>query len=129
MSRLLVVEDSDALRFAMREFFQNRGYTVDEASSLAEALRHIARRSYAAVLLDWSLTPDGAEGAEVLRYLRGGKVRKPPLAVVVTALRDAEVERMARSLGAQHVLWKPVDLSQLAALLPPPRPTSAKPKK
>ncbi|GIV03773.1 MAG: hypothetical protein KatS3mg015_2603 [Fimbriimonadales bacterium] len=121
MSRLLVVDDSFALRFAMRNFFEDRGYAVDEAADLESARQCLVHRSYAAVILDWSLTPEGSEGAELLRLLKRVRKRKP-FVVVLTALISAAVEQQARDLGADRVLWKPAELNALAQLLPPPKP-------
>lgn len=121
MSRVFVVEDSAALRFAMSQFFQGRGYRVDQAETAAEAIEHLSRRSYTAVILDWSLTAEGHEGAQVLHWLRTTKTRRKPRVIVVTALNDPEIQQTARRLGAHEVLPKPVKLAELAELIPSPR--------
>jgi len=68
-----------------------------------------------AIVLDINM-PAGS-GIEVLKKLRMSiKTQQIPV-VVVTGTSDAELERMARELGAAEFLHKPVEPAQLYTIL------------
>jgi DNA-binding response OmpR family regulator len=56
--RLLLVEDEPDLRALLAISLQRAGYTVDTASTAAEAQELMHTQSYAMVIVDWVL-PDG----------------------------------------------------------------------
>ena len=41
--RLLVVDDEDGVRYGMKQYLERRGYAVDCAARLAEAMTLLAR--------------------------------------------------------------------------------------
>jgi DNA-binding NtrC family response regulator len=119
MRRLLIVEDDAAAGFGMMQFFSAKGYRVDLANSLEQALPLVRRRKYAAVFTDWALSPGGSEGETVVQAVRA---RLPDILVVVLAgAANQELEQRALAAGANRVFAKPVGLDSLAALLPDPR--------
>ena len=69
MSRILVVDDEQAIVRALRSNLRARGYEVDLASTGEQALRLAAERHPDAVILDLGLP--GIDGTEVIRGIRG----------------------------------------------------------
>jgi response regulator of citrate/malate metabolism len=87
---------------------------VATAHSGPEALRLIAERRPDLVLLDFDLP--GKPGLDVLRDVRAMGGAQPGV-IAVTAARDVESVRQARSAGIQHYLVKPFTASNLTARL------------
>jgi DNA-binding response OmpR family regulator len=82
-TRILFVEDDDAIRETTRIALEDEDYVVDEASTGGEALPAFARQPVDCVLLDLML-PDET-GFEVCRSLRQ---RSTGPIIMVTARRD-----------------------------------------
>lgn len=109
--RVLIVEDDKAVAVVTRGFVERHGSfaVVGEAGTGRTALEAIEVLRPDLVLLDVHL-PD-ASGIEVLRVARArgfdGEV------VAVTAARDLETVRAARSFGVRHYLVKPFGLEAM----------------
>ncbi|WP_146793698.1 response regulator [Agrococcus baldri] len=109
--RVLIVEDDKAVAIVTRGFVERHGAfaVVGEAATGRSALEAIEAVRPDLVLLDVHL-PD-ASGIEVLRVARArgfaGEV------VAVTAARDLETVRAARSFGVRHYLVKPFGLEAM----------------
>lgn len=112
--RVLIVEDEMVLRKHLARVFAREGYEVATAGSCAEALDHLGRGRFEALLLDVML-PDG-DGLDMLGNLRA---QQPQRIVVMTAYCTPEKDLRARQLNVCHVLRKPVDLLQLVGALAP----------
>ena len=59
MCRLLIVDDEDAILFAMTEYFSARLFAVDCARDREEAEALLAVRAYAVIITDLRLGEDG----------------------------------------------------------------------
>jgi response regulator of citrate/malate metabolism len=109
--RVLIVEDDKAVALVSRGFVERHGAftVVGEAGTGRDALEAIEAVRPDLVLLDVHL-PD-ASGIEVLRVARArgfaGEV------VAVTAARDLETVRAARSFGVRHYLVKPFGMEAM----------------
>jgi PAS domain S-box-containing protein len=107
---ILIVEDNAATRKMMRLTLRAEGYTVVEAEDGGAALRLIAERAPALVLLDCKL-PD-MDGFEVGRRLRTIAPGVPVVAVTGWANTDEVL-----TAGFLDVLVKPVEPSHLVAIV------------
>jgi len=89
---LLVVEDHDEMRAALREWLAKSlpPHILREARSMDEALESAGREKPDLVLMNLELP--GANGLEATRELRR---RDPDCPVVIMSLNDAEVLRAA----------------------------------
>lgn len=111
--RLLVVDDEADVRRPIRRFFQNRGFEVAEAGSIAEALESFSRGRPDVVLLDYTL-PDG-DGLELMAKLRALDPSVP--LVVLTAHGSIDLAVRAIKEGAEQFFTKPVELPALQVVL------------
>ncbi len=106
--RVLLVEDDVRVAAALASGLRKRGYEVDCAGSIAEALD--APQSDL-VLLDLGL-PDG-DGMDLCRTLRA---RQPDVAIIAVTARGEERDRVAGLLtGADDYVVKPFSMVELQA--------------
>ena len=114
--RTIIVDDDEEVaalhaRFvAVHPAFE----VVASAHNGPEALRLIEEHRPDLVLLDFDLP--GLSGLEVLRDFRALGGQQPEV-IAVTAARDVESVRQARSAGIQHYLVKPFTAANLQARL------------
>ena len=107
--RILVLDDEDGVRAALSRFLRGRGYEVEGAASVGEALASIRRTRFALVLCDVCL-PD-VSGLELVPAARA---IDPDLAVLmVSGVNDAPTAAAAMASGAVGYLLKPVPLDDL----------------
>lgn len=121
---LLVVEDDDAIRGLLVEYFRTHSdVEVDTARDGAEALHRIATRDYAVVLLD--LMMPHMSGVDFLSSLEAltsdpsvKSLETPPTVFVITSMSDdavpsEEIEHRFPAL-VRGVMRKPIDVCALA---------------
>jgi CheY-like chemotaxis protein len=110
---LLIVDDEAAVRFSLSDYFEQLGYSVRTAATVAEARAMLATCQPRVVLTDLRLTDlDQLGGLSVVRAAR--EAAPSAKIVLLSAFRTPEVEAEARRYGAALVLWKPVPLAHLA---------------
>ena len=112
---VLLVDDEDQLRKAMRDLLERQGYAVIEARNGAEALAQIDGGNPDVVILDLNLP--GVDGYTVLAQLRSREVTRNLPVVVLTAKGDEDNEVRVLQLGADDFLTKPFRSRALAARL------------
>jgi ActR/RegA family two-component response regulator len=114
--RLLVVDDEEAIVFAMQRYFTARGFEVDTASEIEEAEALLANVHYQAAIIDLRLTGvHGAEGLDILGFVRDNC--PGTRTILLTAYGSADLSREARERGADVVLSKPQPLPDVAQVL------------
>ncbi len=109
-TRILFVEDDDAIRETTRVALEDDDYVVDEATTGEEALRAFDRRPVDCVLLDLML-PDRS-GFDVCRSLRQ---RSTVPIIMVTARSDTFDVVAGLEAGADDYVTKPFQPRELAA--------------
>lgn len=117
--KVLIVEDHPEIAALYAEAFHSRGWDVERAESGAEALKMLAERAPAVVVLDLFL-PRG-HGIEVLSEIKSNPQYKKIPVIVVSGRLSHEEKDAARGLGAEIILHKteitPFDLVQAASRL------------
>jgi two-component system response regulator MprA len=109
--RVVVVDDDEALRGAVRRALRLEGYDVDLVGDGAQALAHLAGLSADLVVLD-VLMPV-LDGITVCRRLRERGDRTP---ILILTARDAVSDRvLGLEAGADDYLTKPFALEELLA--------------
>jgi PAS domain S-box-containing protein len=113
--RILVAEDNDDNRLFLTELLRRRGYTIDCVTNGVDAICKVEEQDYLAVLMDVQMPEmDGLQATIEIRKLAKGK-RLAIIAVTAHALeRDRE---RCLSAGMDDYVTKPIDPSQLIALL------------
>ncbi len=104
---ILLVDDDPGFRMITADALEGAGYTVDQASSGAEAISVVKRLRPDLVLLDAVM--DGMDGFEVSRQLlRIEALHNTPI-IMVTGLEDIESVNRAFESGAAGFVTKPVN--------------------
>lgn len=116
MHTILVVDDEEAICFAMSEYFQMQGYRVDCAQSLTEAETLLSKECYTVIIADLRLA--GTYNLEGLEVVQTVKERCPQSRIIVlTAYGSADVEEKARQYGVDAFLHKPKPLPDVAQIV------------
>jgi CheY-like chemotaxis protein len=113
--RLMLVDDTEALRFALGRVLRLYGFDVREACDGREALEQLAEFRPQVVLTD--LMMPGMDGVELIRTLQKAPATSGIPIVALTANTTDEARDSAREAGAVEVMAKPVDLPQLVERL------------
>ncbi|MFV0458635.1 MAG: response regulator transcription factor [Actinomycetales bacterium] len=108
--RLLVVEDDDGIRAALRLALADEGYEVLEAPSAEEGLEVLQTQTADAMLVDLML--GGMDGYTFIRRVRAN--HDSPI-IVLSARADTPDIVDALEAGADDYVTKPFDLSVLRA--------------
>jgi two-component system response regulator RegX3 len=110
MSRILVVEDEQAIADAVTYALEEAGYDVDAVGSGDLALDAARGRDYDLMILDLMLP--GTPGLEVCRMLRA----ESDLPLVKLSAADAEVDRVeGLECGADDYVTKPFSVAELVS--------------
>ncbi|HEX9577742.1 MAG TPA: response regulator [Myxococcales bacterium] len=116
--RILIVDDDEPFRLALRNAFVRRAYEVSLSASPAEAEQ--AAREFAPDYAVVDLRMPGGSGLEVVKMLRA--LPKPPQVVVLTGYGTIGTAVEAVRLGAINYLNKPADAAEIEAALQGKRP-------
>ena len=109
--RLLLVEDDTMIGETVLDQLRAERYAVDWVRDGAMALTALQSQTYDLVLLDLGLPR--VDGLDVLRSLRGRKLRVP---VLIATARDSVQQRVqGLDAGADDYILKPYDLDELLA--------------
>lgn len=113
MARILVIDDEPHLRILVESFLAQDGHEVDLAENGQKGLSLIERNPYDLVITD-VIMPE-QDGLEVLMELNG---RVPRMRIIVMSgggerLKIQELLNLARLMGADRVLPKPLDFTAL----------------
>lgn len=107
LNRVLVVDDSSAMRAFVRGALESRGITDDviEAASGFEALRLLPRERFDLALVDINM-PD-IHGLDVIRLIRANESHKATPILVISSEASQRDREKGLLLGADDWLQKP----------------------
>lgn len=110
VARILIIEDDDRIRGALRLMLENEGFDVDAGASAEEGLELFARQVPALAIVDVMLP--GASGFEACDAMRA----QSDLPIIIVSARDdtADVVRGLES-GADDYVTKPFIPRELLA--------------
>ena len=107
--RILIVDDEESVRWALRKALERATYRVDLAADGRAGLQAAEDPGVDLVLLDVRLP--GRDGLDVLREIRK---RRPDLPVIMmTAYGTLQVAVEAMKLGAYDYIGKPFDMDEV----------------
>ena len=106
---ILVVDDEENARHAVKTYLDDKGYTVIEAPDIATTKKHLAKGNADIVLLDERL-PDGTGSA--LLEETSHMPNRPPI-IMITAYGEIDTAVNAMKNGAIDFFSKPIKLTEL----------------
>lgn len=110
MSKILIVEDEEAIADLERDYLELSGFTVEVANDGDTGLQKALNEDYDLLILDLMLP--GTDGFDICRQVRD--VKNTPI-VMVSAKKDDIDKIRGLGLGADDYITKPFDPSQLVA--------------
>lgn len=112
-SRVLIVDDEEAITLLLKTVLENDGYQVEVATSAAYALFLISKQKYHIVVSD-ILMPD-IDGLELLAEIR----KQDPLIQVVMMTSGVTMSKTlsALELGAADFILKPLDMEEVLLVI------------
>jgi two-component system alkaline phosphatase synthesis response regulator PhoP len=111
--RALIVEDSSTIAAILKHFLQLEGFEVFVASDGVAGLDAARRERPDLIVTDLNLP--GMDGLAMVRALRADDRTQDASIFMLTSDASPESERLARAVGADEYLVKPVPPRHLAA--------------
>ena len=110
MSKILIVEDEEAIADLERDYLELSGFTVEVANDGDIGLQKALNEDYDLLILDLMLP--GTDGFDICRQVRD--VKNTPI-VMVSAKKDDIDKIRGLGLGADDYMTKPFSPSELVA--------------
>jgi CheY-like chemotaxis protein len=124
--RVLVVEDSDDIREALKELLEDMGHEVDLAATGLEGVQRALQGRPDVALVDVGLP--GIDGYEVARRLRASAAGASLYLVALTGYGGAEARASAQRAGFDVHLVKPLHADDLPRVLAASARAGARPR-
>ena len=113
MSKLLLIDDQEDVRYSLQRIFDSPDIELAAASSGEEGLKVIPKFKPDLVLMDVRM--GGINGLETLRKIRAGNPKL--LVILMTAYGTTQTAIEAMKLGAYDYLLKPFDAVKIKDLI------------
>lgn len=115
--KILVVDDEQDVQFLFEQKFRKEIKSGEInfvfAFSGEEALLYLNGNEQEAVLILSDINMPGMSGLDLLERIKQKNNQPPPVVMMITAYGDAENFNLAKQLGADDFLTKPLDFSLL----------------
>lgn len=115
--KILVVDDEQDVKTLFEQRFRKeiRSGQVEFvfAFSGEEALQLLNRWEHEAMLILSDINMPGMSGLQLLENVKKKYMKPPPIVMMITAYGDSENHKIAKDLGADDFLTKPVDFTML----------------
>ena len=115
--KILVVDDERDIQTLFEQRFRreikNKQVEFEFAFSGEEALKYLDSHEQEAVLILSDINMHGMSGLELLSRIKKKRHDPPPVVMMITAYGDTENFNIAKELGADEFLTKPVDFTFL----------------
>jgi len=115
--KILVVDDERDIQTLFEQRFRKeireKSLEFVFAFSGEDALTYLNGHEHEAVLILSDINMPGMSGLELLGHIKQKYHKPPPMVMMITAYGDAENFKMAKELGADDFLTKPVDFTVL----------------
>ncbi|SMP65759.1 CheY chemotaxis protein or a CheY-like REC (receiver) domain [Desulfonatronum zhilinae] len=117
-ARILVVEDDQLNRFALKKLLEKGGFTVREAEDGRRALEVLEQETVDCILMDVQLPiMNGVEATEIIRAHDGSRYNpKTPIIALTAYAMPGDKEKFLAS-GMNDYLAKPTTYQQLEQVL------------
>lgn len=111
--KILVVDDETDVKVLFEQRFRKEIKEMQVEFKFAysgeEALDYLSRLQNEVVLILSDINMPGMTGLELLANIKQKYIEPPPFVIMITAYGDKENYDMAKQLGADDFLTKPVD--------------------
>jgi CheY-like chemotaxis protein len=115
--KILVVDDEKDIQTLFEQRFRKeiRQKLVDFifAFSGEDAINYLNQHEHEAVLILSDINMPGMSGLELLGHIKRKYLKPPPVVMMITAYGDSENYKIAKTLGADDFLTKPIDFTLL----------------
>lgn len=115
--KILVVDDERDIQTLFEQRFRkeirDKSLEFVFAFSGEEALTYLHQNEHEVVIILSDINMPGMSGLELLRHIKQIYLKPPPIVMMITAYGDAENFNIAKRLGADEFLTKPVDFTLL----------------
>lgn len=115
--KILVVDDEKDIQVLFEQRFRKeiKSGQVEFIFSFSgeDALLQLNRWEHEAMLILSDINMPGMSGLQLLENVKKKYMKPPPIVMMITAYGDAENLRIAKELGADDFLTKPVDFTML----------------
>ena len=109
--RVLVVEDDPGILSLMLAVLRRGGFEAESVTNGIDAISVLARRTFAAVILDLLLPR--SSGYDVLEWLQNGHASILPRVIIMSATSPSIVRKHAVSQRVFRIMQKPFDIDEL----------------
>ncbi len=114
-TKILIVDDSDELRFIMKSYIAEEGYSVEAVASGEECLEKVRTIRPDVILLD--IMMPGIHGFDVLKHLKTDAATSA-INVIMCSAKDYKPEKdLAFQQGAYGYIAKPFSKEELIAVI------------
>lgn len=115
--KILVVDDERDVQTLFEQRFRKeireKNLEFAFAFSGEDALTYLNLNHHKTELILSDINMPGMSGLELLRHIKQKYINPPPMVMMITAYGDAENFNMAKQLGADDFITKPVDFTSL----------------
>jgi DNA-binding response OmpR family regulator len=111
MIKMLIVDDEIEICDFLKTFFIEKGFEVKSANNAEQAIKMLQDFTPQVLLLDICMPAPGPSGIEVLRKAKEMGIDLK--IIMVTAVYDQKVMKLAKELGASDYVTKPFSLDYL----------------
>ena len=114
MAEILVIDDDPVTQRVLQRGLQRQGYSVTIACTGPEGVEQAEHLHPALIICDWML-PGGMDGLEICRLVKANPDLTTTYFLLVTAKGRTEERVQGLDAGADDLLSKPLDMSELKA--------------
>jgi two-component system, chemotaxis family, chemotaxis protein CheY len=115
--KILVVDDEQDIKTLFEQRFRKeiKSGQVEFIFSFSgeDALQQLNKWEHEAMLILSDINMPGMSGLQLLENVKKKYMKPPPIVMMITAYGDAENHKIAKELGADDFLTKPVDFTML----------------
>jgi two-component system chemotaxis response regulator CheY len=110
--KILLVEDSNTMRYMISKMLNELGYSqISIATSAEDAIPMVQKETFNLIFLDWNLPR--MSGFDYLKYIKNIPVIKEIPVIMLTTVHDRESIISAFKAGACSYILKPVTIDIL----------------
>ena len=108
-NRILLVDDEETIRYALREALISEGYKVDVAGDAFQALERFKTSAYDLIITDIRMR--GMDGIQLIREIK--RDSSDLQIVIITAYGSLEMVKEAARLGVVEMISKPFKIQEI----------------